>query len=157
MLPDLSSPFSCFAVLRGIWMRLLSLVLVLFLGMGLSACDAAVKPPRAVVKEALAMQIQLTQTSIASSLDLEPSGSAEVGRVRVEQVESIPVGADQIVRLTGHFDWQLPEDRVRMDSPFELYLEQGDQGQSWRLAQPVGSEDGMAQDWVTYPLAIEAS
>jgi hypothetical protein len=46
---------------------------------------------------------------------------------------------------------------VRVDSPFELFLEQGERGESWRLAQPVGSADGLTQEWVTYPLPLDPS
>ena len=46
-------------------------------------------------------------------------------------------------------------DPIRVDSAFDLYLQRGERGQSWRLARPSGSEDGATQDWLTYPLPLK--
>ena len=151
MLPQLSLPVSGFKrVLR----RLLQPLCVLFIVVALTACNGS-QPPRALLNEALALQIQLTQSAIASSLDLTPMPIApSVSRVRVEDQESFSLGDEQGLRISGRFDWQLPGDRVQVDSPFELFLQRGSRGQSWRLARPKGgSEDRQA--WLTYPLGLE--
>ena len=151
MLPQLSLPVSGFKrVLR----RLLQALCVLSIVVSLTACNGS-QPPRALLNEALALQIQLTQSAIASSLDLTPMPIApSVSRVRVEDQESFALGDEQGLRISGRFDWQLPGDRVQVDSPFELFLQRGSRGQSWRLARPKGgSEDRQA--WLTYPLGLE--
>jgi hypothetical protein len=147
-----------------VWMRslkrnvqhVLVVCVVLLLNLGLTGCGPSDQPPRGVLLKALGLQIQLTQTAIARSLELEPVGVPEVSRVRVEEQESIRLGEQRGIRLTGRFDWRLPADSVRVDSPFELFLERGVRGQSWRLAQPVGSSDGTSQDWITHPLPIDS-
>jgi hypothetical protein len=135
--------------------RVLVVCVLLLLNMGLTGCGPSDQPPRGVLLKALGLQIQLTQTAIARSLELEPVGVPEVSRVRVEEQESIRLGEQRGIHLTGRFDWRLPSDSVRVDSPFELFLERGERGQSWRLAQPVGSSDGTSQDWMTHPLPID--
>ena len=45
-----------------------------------------------VLLSALGQQIQLTQTAIAQSLDLQASGVPEVSRVRIEEQESLRIG-----------------------------------------------------------------
>ena len=151
MLPQLSSPVSG---LKRVVRRLLQALCVLSIVVSLTAC-AGSQPPRALLNEALALQIQLTQSAIASSLDLTPMPIApSVSRVRVEDQESFALGDEQGLRISGRFDWQLPGDRVQVDSPFELFLQRGSRGQSWRLARPKGgSEDRQA--WLTYPLGLE--
>jgi hypothetical protein len=147
-----------------VWMRslkrhvqqVLVVCVLLLLNLGLTGCGPSDQPPRGVLLKALGLQIQLTQTAIASSLELEPVGVPEVSRVRVEEQESIRLGEQRGIHLTGRFDWRLPADSVRVDSPFELFLERGERGQSWRLAQPVGSSDGTSQDWITHPLPIDS-
>ena len=130
--------------------------MVLLLNLGLTGCGPSDQPPRSVLLKALGLQIQLTQTAIARSLELEPDGVPEVSRVRVEDQESIRLGEQRGIHLTGRFEWRLPSDSVRVDTPFELFLERGERGQSWRLAQPVGSSDGTSQDWITHPLPIDS-
>ena len=130
-------------------------MLVCLISLGLSSCSLGDHPPRSVILSALGQQIQLTQSAIAQSLDLEASGAPEVTRVRLEEQESLSIGDQKGVHLIGRFDWRLPGDAVKVDSPFELFLEQGERGQSWRLALPSGSDDGLSQTWITYPLAID--
>ena len=151
MLPQLSSPVSD---LKRVFRRLLQALCVLSIVVSLTACGGP-QPPRALLNEALALQIQLTQSAIASSLDLTPMPIApSVSRVRVEDQESFALGDEQGLRISGRFDWQLPGDRVQGDSPFELFLQRGSRGQSWRLARPKGGSDDR-QAWLTYPLGLE--
>jgi hypothetical protein len=126
------------------------LALVLLLG----GCTRVAQPPRGVLLDALSLQIQLTQGAIARALDLEAGGLPDVSRVRVEQQESIAIGEGRGLHLSGRFDWRLPGDAIRVDSPFELYLQRGSRGESWRLARPSGSSDGNSQDWITEPLPL---
>ena len=141
--------------LRSARRTLLSLLLVCLISLVLTSCSLGDRPPRAVILSALGQQIQLTQSAIAQSLDLEASGAPEVTRVRIEEQESLSIGDQKGVHLIGRFDWRLPGDAVKVDSTFELFLERGERGQSWRLALPSGSDDGTSQTWITYPLAID--
>ena len=151
MLPQLSLPVSAF---KRVVHRLLQVLCVLTIVVSLTACNGS-QPPRALLNEALALQIQLTQSAIASSLDLTPMPIApSVSRVRVEDQESFALGDEQGLRISGRFDWQLPGDRVQVDSPFELFLQRGSRGQSWRLARPKGGSDDR-QAWLTYPLGLD--
>ena len=151
MLPQLSLPVSAF---RRVVRRLLQVLCVLSIVVSLTACNGS-QPPRALLNEALALQIQLTQSAIASSLNLTPMPIApSVSRVRVEDQESFALGDEQGLRISGRFDWQLPGDRVQVDSPFELFLQRGSRGLSWRLARPKGGSDDR-QAWLTYPLGLD--
>ena len=149
MLPAPASSAGVVARLR----RLFGSV-ALVLCLTLAGCGGAGQPPRSVLLQALGLQIQLTQGAIAQALALEAGGAPEVNRVRVEQQEAVRIGEAKGLRLAGQFDWRLPGDPIRVDSPFELYLQRGERGQSWRLARPSGSSDGATQEWLTYPLPL---
>ena len=118
MLPQLSLPVSAF---KRVVRRLLQALCVLAVVVSLTACNGS-QPPRALLNEALALQIQLTQSAIANSLDLTPMPIApSVSRVRVEDQESFALGDEQGLRISGRFDWQLPGDRVQVDSPLSCF------------------------------------
>ncbi len=139
--------------------RLLSgglLLLILLVPLALGGCSGVGQPPRAVLLGALALQIDLTQGAIAQALGLEAPGPPEVSRVRVEHQEGLAIGEARGLHLSGRFDWRLAGDPIRVDTPFDLYLQRGERGQSWRLAQPSGSADGLSQDWLTYPLPLRS-
>ena len=145
--PD-QMPMSVSDDLRGLagWM-------ISFLTVGLVSCSPSAGPPRSVVLDALSLQIELTQTSIAQSLDLPPmSGHPKVtGPDR--GTGTIKMDGRRGMHLQGQFDWQLPGDRFQVDSPFDLYLEQGENSKAGRLAQPadVVADPDKGQHWLTYP------
>jgi hypothetical protein len=142
------------------------LPLLLVVSTALTGCSGVGQPPRSVLLQALELQIQLTQGAIAQALALEAGGTPEVSRVRVAQQESVRIGEAKGLRLVGQFDWRLAGDPIRVDSPFELYLQRGERGQSWRLARPVAGDGGAAvgtgsnstadlQTWITDPLPLK--
>jgi hypothetical protein len=160
MLPALPSPFPGLAALRRLLGRLL-LPLILLFPLVLTGCGGPGQPPHAVLLDALALQIQLTQGAIAQALELDAPGLPQVSRVRVEDQAPIAIGAAKGLRLAGHFDWRLAGDPIRVDSPFEIYLERGERNQSWRLARPTGTTAtsgtagaGSVQEWTTFPLPL---
>jgi hypothetical protein len=170
MLPPLPTPTRAprrlaFSLPLGLLRRSLatvSLLMALLLPLGLCGCGVAGQPPQRVLLDALALQIHLTQDQVADALGLESGGLPEVSRVRVEQQQALRIGDARGLRLTGRFDWRLSGDPIRVDSPFTVYLQRGERGESWRLAQPTATADatdraddnGTAQDWFTYPLPL---
>ena len=140
-----------------LWRRLGRWLAVLLLPLLVSSCGGPGQPPRAVLLNALALQIQLTQGSIAQALELEPPGLPQVSRVRVEEQQKLPLADGQGLLVRGRFDWRLAHDPIRVDSPFELVLQRGERGQSWRLARPLPLASGAPaadQQWTTYPLPL---
>jgi len=141
-----------------VWRALRQLLLcaVLLVPLLLGGCSGMAQPPRTTVLQALALQIELTQGSIAQALALEAPGAPEVSRVRIQAQQSLTIGDGRGLRLAGQFDWRLAGDPIRVDSPFEIYLQRGERGQSWRLARPIGpGEDGAPQQWLIDPLPIK--
>lgn len=150
MLPALPSP-------PAFWLRCRTLLLAagLLLCLNLSACSSQPTLPRATVQSALALQIDLTQTAIAAALDLPEPGAAEVRHVRIDGQRGVSIGTGQGLRVTGLLDWRLGREPGGTDTPFTLYLQRGERGQSWRLARPQGPDDGgLEQQWLIDPLPL---
>ena len=140
---------------RWLLRRLRQICLCSLMAVMLTACSLGHEPPRSIINEALAQQIVITQSAIASSLNLPVSTEVpSVSRVRIEQQEQIKLDGSRLVHLLGSFDWQLPGDSMRVDSAFELFLERGEHGDSWSLARPLASSPGQ-QQWQLFPLGLE--
>jgi len=143
---------------------LVALLLVAVVGLGLGGCSSIGQPSQGVLLRALGLQIALTQRSIATALALEPAGLPQVSRVRVEHQEEVAIGDGRGLHLSGRFDWRLAHDPIRVDSPFELWLQRGERGQVWRLARPIppdaaaipaeADQATIAQDWLIDPLPL---
>ena len=124
----------------------------------LISCSWTSQPPRNIVIEALQTQIIATQTSISESLGLDPIINVPtVSRVRVTHHDELQVDNERFIHLEGSFDWQLPQDSIRVDSAFELYLQSGQRGEGWTLARPVGGQGDDVQHWLLYPLGLPVS
>ena len=122
-----------------------------------ASCGVNSDPPRSIVMEALQTQISATQSSISESLGLDPSTTDPVvSRVRVGHQETLKLDGQRFTHLEGSFDWQLPQDPVRVDSAFELFLLRGERGEGWTLARPVSGKADI-QRWLLYPLGLPAS
>ena len=152
MLPGLTTLLS---PLVSRWRQGLAWACLSLLALGLTACTGLGQPSQKVLLSALALQIDLTQRSIADALSLAAAGPPQVSRVRVESQQGLQIGGNRGLHLTGRFDWRLADDPIRVDSAFDLYLQRGERGQSWRLARPTGSSDGATQDWIIDPLPLK--
>ena len=118
----------------------------------LTACSSLNQPPRHVLLEALDLQVRFTQRELAEALQFpEPDADAHpsLRRVRVEQQQRVEVEGLRAWQVQGRFDWRLPDDAIRVDSPFDLVLLPGAQGESWRLLRPPGLQQN---NWRSYPL-----
>ena len=135
-----------------------SVVSLCLISLLLISCSWTSQPPRNIVNEALQTQIVTTQTSISESLGLDPMiNIPKVSRVRVVHHDEVQVQGERFVHLEGSFDWQLPQDSIRVDSAFELYLQRGQRGDGWTLARPVGGQGDDVQHWLLYPLGLPVS
>ena len=135
-----------------------SVVSLCLISLLLISCSWTSQPPRNIVNEALQTQIVTTQTSISESLGLDPMiNIPKVSRVRVIHHDEVQVQGERFVHLEGSFDWQLPQDSIRVDSAFELYLQRGQRGEGWTLARPVGGQGDDVQHWLLYPLGLPVS
>ena len=135
-----------------------SVVSLCLISLLLISCSWTSQPPRNIVNDALQTQIVTTQTSISESLGLDPMiNIPKVSRVRVIHHDEVQVQDERFVHLEGSFDWQLPQDSIRVDSAFELYLQRGQRGDGWTLARPVGGQGDDVQHWLLYPLGLPVS
>ena len=133
------------AVLRRLVVGM-ALLLMLVL---LPACSASGQPPRQILMQALALQVQFTQEDLAAALQLPAlSGEPSLRRIRLEQQGREAVEGQQALRLQGRFDWSVTHDTNRVGIPFELMLLPGSKGQSWRCCPPAAEGVG----WRSYPL-----
>jgi hypothetical protein len=93
-----------------------------------------------------------------------------VSRVRVEHQEEVAIADGRGLHLSGRFDWRLAHDPIRVDSPFELWLQRGERARSGAWPDPIPREEGpirdqapirdegdqatLAQDWLIDPLPL---
>jgi len=139
------------AMERGIWRG--RSILALLLGILLTACSAVSPyPPRQIVEQAIAIELNQTQQELRQQLRLGTE-SVEVHVDRVAIAEQTPLTIDELqsfrVRGTCDFTLKLPQRQItRQQNPFEVYLQRQKENKTWRFARLAAGSDG-GVDWVT--------
>ena len=116
-------------------------------------CQANHNPSISVVKDALEIQIELTDRTLESLLDVELDGSKVIS-LKVERNEYIPFHKGELLSISGHLDLESSYDQEIINIPFSVFLEKGEKGESWRLARPSNPYEGLNREWISYPLPI---
>lgn len=133
--------------------RLTCLLLAGVLLLGLSGCGAQ-GPETKLVKRAIALEFEQTQVALSQQLR-NPLPQFKIQRLAIDQQRPFPIQGLAGFRVQGHYDVVVtfPDQRYRQtDNAFDVYLQQQtEDGEIWRLAVPVLSEDG-SQTWQTYLL-----
>jgi len=119
-----------------------------------SGCAGSSKPSNSVLKDALEVQIQITRRSLEDVLSLEKE-PMEVSDVKVESSKYIEGFEGKLLLASGYFDLNSSGSAGKTQQHFSLLLERGEKGQSWRLAKPSTTSNGLLKDWTTYPLPIK--
>ena len=94
-----------FAMLR----RLLVAMVLVLMVVVLPACSASGQPPRQILMQALAMQVQFTQEDLAAALQLPAlSGEPSLRRIRLEQQGHESVEGQKALRPVSYTHLTLP-------------------------------------------------
>tara|TARA_Y100001968_G_C19282980_1_gene680209 strand:- start:344 stop:805 length:462 start_codon:yes stop_codon:yes gene_type:complete len=129
-------------------------LIALLLLVTMSACSGS-NPTSAILKEAISLEFQLTQNVILGSIQLINTPlNPTIRRIQVVEQEDIQIGDSRGLHISGRLDWHLQGDREQINSPFDIYLQRGERGESLRLARAIGG-DGENQLWRIYPLGLK--
>ncbi len=100
--------------------------------------------------------MQLTDNKLMKVLAVNDFATPEIFSVRIYDTQIVSPGQQEIIKVSGDFYWKLSGvERQKSKNQFRLFLERGNQGESWRLASPITSGTGALESWETYPLSIE--
>ena len=134
--------------------RFAPFLIALTLGLVLLSCGSSLQPSRRVLVDALSLQVKMNENSFKGVFDEEATSSPEIVSAIFLESEVVQPDDGKIVKIMGRFDWRYAGDTTRKNNYFEVFLEQGNRKQSWRLAKPLESQDGESNDWMTFPLPI---
>jgi hypothetical protein len=136
--------------------RFFNLVLVLVLGVSLTACEGNPGPGTAVIERAIALTVEASQQGLAQQLRLvvPTAQGLEVSQVRVEDsaVEQIEGGAAYHLRGRYRLGYRQSDRKVSQDDlPFEVRLKPQRVGKEvrWQLATASGD---ISRPWKLRPV-----
>ena len=122
----------------------------------LTACGNSVPGlSNRVVQQAIALQINQTQQTLATQLRLKKPPQVEVKQVAIANQESLKIQGLPAYHLQGTYDLtlKLPSRQVTQEkNPFEVYLQQQPDQKTWKLAQLSKSDTEADPVWVTEPI-----
>ena len=129
------------------------LMVVVFMGL-LVACSATGgSPNQALVNQAIALQLHLTQAELNSPLHLERSPQIEVKGIQITNSDRLPDQKLPTFHIQGTYNLEikLSEQTIKQrQNPFEIYLQQQIEGETWRLLRPQTTAQGT--EWFSYQI-----
>ncbi len=129
---------------------ILGVVLLLLTGCG------ARGPESKVVKRAIAIEFEQTQQALSQQLRT-PVPKFKIERVSVKNKTPLRLEGLQGFRVQGEYDANVKFPKQRYEqhhNPFDVYLQQQSDGETWRLAIPQKGKGEVAArpQWTTYQL-----
>jgi hypothetical protein len=132
-----------------------AILAVVLIGL-LTACGNSVPGlSNRVVQQAIALQVNQTQQTLATQLRLKKPPQVEVKQVAIANQESLKIQGLPAYHLEGTYDLtlKLPSRQVTQEkNPFEVYLQQQPDQKTWKLAQLSKSDTEAEPVWVTEPI-----
>lgn len=138
--------------------KILAITLV-FLFTTLTACGAAVGPPRDLVERAIALQFSQTEEELIQVLYPGTTQFPPFSIDHIKITDQKPLKIDELrsYRIRGTYNLTLafPERAVtQRDNPFEVYLQRQVEGKTWRLArrqldQKAADQKAAKETWTT--------
>jgi hypothetical protein len=119
----------------------------------LTACGSAeLTPSSQLVRDAIALQLNLTQQQLSQQLYSSPP-SFKITQLRIIQQE--PLVIQQLpayhIRGTYNLTMQLPQRQLaQQQNPFDVYVQRQKEGKTWRLARPQFTDKDTQAAWLTY-------
>lgn len=133
-------------------------ILVVIMMVFLIACGNATVPPpdTAVVTQAITLHLGQIQQELLHQLriDSPEPPQFEVKHVAIADKQRLTIESLPGFRLQGSYDLtlNLPKRKiVQKHNPFELYLQQQPDGQTWYWARQIGAPK-TEEIWVTQPV-----
>ena len=130
--------------------------------LGLWACQAD-KPPLefapdgAIVQQAIAFQLERTQTELSRQLNATPP-KINISQITVKTIEAIVVNSLPAYHLSGVYNLKLflPRQTVtQKKNPFDLYLQRQQEGKSWRLLKREIDPRTETVQWSSYLVDLQ--
>ncbi|WP_040656522.1 lipocalin/fatty-acid binding family protein [Rubidibacter lacunae] len=111
-------------------------------------------PGKGLVRQAIALQLQLTGDRLARQLDAERP-AAIVRRVRIRDMEPVYVASLPTYHVRGTFALKLdlPQQPVEQtNNDFDLYLQRQSEGKTWLLLSRQTADSENEAQWTSYLL-----
>ena len=108
-----------------------------------------------IVQQAIALQVNQTQQTLAKQLRLSKPPKVEIKQVAIAKQEPLKIQGLSAYHLQGTYDLtlKLPSRQVTQEhNPFDVYLQQQPDQKSWKVAQLTQTEAEAEPTWVTEPI-----
>lgn len=119
----------------------------------LTACGSTeLTPSSQLVRDAIALQLNLTQQQLSQQLYTSPP-SFKITRLQITQQEPLLIQKLPAYHIRGTYNLtvQLPQRQLtQQQNPFDVYVQRQKEGKTWRLARPQFTDKDTQAAWLTY-------
>lgn len=119
----------------------------------MTACGSAeLTPSSQLVRDAIALQLNLTQQQLSQQLYTSPP-SFKIAHLQITQQEPLVIQKLPAFHIRGTYNLtvQLPQRQItQQQNPFDVYVQRQKEGKTWRLARPQFTDKDTQATWLTY-------
>ncbi|MDJ1175805.1 hypothetical protein [Roseofilum capinflatum] len=126
-------------------------MVMVLIGLLVACSGTGSSPSQALVKKAIALQLNLTQEQLKSPLHLERSPQLDVKGIQITNSDRLRDQKLPTFHIQGTYNLniQLSEQTIKQrQNPFEVYVQQQIEGETWRLLRPTAEGTG----WLSYQI-----
>lgn len=131
----------------------LSLILSL-IGCGATTPPLSVAPGKALVRKAIALQLNQTQEQLSQQLETQLPKS-NITRLKIEQIEPLYLKNLATYHILGTYKLKVKspsQETTQEKQPFDIYIQRQVEGKTWRLLIPQPSDKEEKKTWRSYLL-----
>ncbi|MGB0563360.1 MAG: hypothetical protein ACPGVO_16380 [Spirulinaceae cyanobacterium] len=129
--------------MRRLYLALISVVLaILLVGCGPATPSISLAPTQAIIKRAIALQVEQSQAQLSEQLEATHPG-LKITHLAVRAIDPLELGHLPTYHVQGRYDLDvtLPNQAVTQEAnEFDLYLQRQPEGKTWRWLKPERSD-----------------
>ena len=132
------------------------IIILLLNGCGLRTPPIELAPNGEIVKNAIALQLEQTEQTLAQQLNLA-APEIKISKIRVQKLQPLFVAQLATYHLQGKYNLKLKLARrqiAQKNNAFDIYLQRQAEGKTWRLLKK--DSQGRQTQWSSYLVDLQS-
>jgi len=127
--------------------------LIVLTACGATSPSVTLAPGGEIVQKAIALQIERSQQQLSQQLQASHP-TLKIAKVNVKEIEPLWIGKLPTYHFLGTYTLkiELPNQNVKQNNEFDIYIQRQKEGKTWRWLKPEKSDPDAEPQWFSYSI-----